>query len=202
MTAHRHHASIELAEKVIDDEHRLINVIAHEYCHLANFMISGIKNNPHGKEFKQWAAKCTRAFKHQGVEVTTKHSYDISYKYIWQCSEASCGLEYKRHSKSIDPSKQACGACKSKLLQIQPAPKKGVEVGKRSEYQEFVKAGYERVKRERPGIGFGEVMAVLGREFREKKRVEAETSKEKDVLRTEDAGVDGVLKELDELRLG
>ena len=33
---------------------RLINVLAHEYCHLANFMISGIKNNPHGKEFKEW----------------------------------------------------------------------------------------------------------------------------------------------------
>lgn len=68
---YRHHASIELAEKVIDDEGtyrnyttkqsllitisgRLINVIAHEYCHLANFMISGVKNNPHGKQFKEW----------------------------------------------------------------------------------------------------------------------------------------------------
>lgn len=72
-TTHRHHASIELAEKVIDSEggsiqsqpqndsdkltisqDRLVNVIAHEYCHLANFMISGIKDNPHGKEFKEW----------------------------------------------------------------------------------------------------------------------------------------------------
>lgn len=33
---------------------RLVNVIAHEYCHLANFMISGIKDSPHGKEFKEW----------------------------------------------------------------------------------------------------------------------------------------------------
>ena len=33
---------------------RLVNVIAHEYCHLANFMISGIKDNPHGKDFKEW----------------------------------------------------------------------------------------------------------------------------------------------------
>lgn len=76
-TAYRHHASIELAEKIIDCEgglpdllliilglqltncdsvlsDRLFNVIAHEYCHLANFMISGVKNNPHGKEFKEW----------------------------------------------------------------------------------------------------------------------------------------------------
>ena len=35
-------------------QERLLNVIAHEYCHLANFMISGIKDNPHGKEFKEW----------------------------------------------------------------------------------------------------------------------------------------------------
>jgi hypothetical protein len=50
----KHYASIELAEKVIDDEHRLINTLAHEFCHLATFMISEVKNNPHGKEFKQW----------------------------------------------------------------------------------------------------------------------------------------------------
>ena len=202
---HHHHAVIELAEKVIDDEHRLINVIAHEYCHLANFMISGIKDNPHGKEFKQWAAKCTKAFKDRGVEVTTKHSYDISYKYIWVCTEASCGIEYKRHSKSIDPAKHTCGACKSKLLQIQPAPRKGQELGKRSEYQQFVKKEYERVKKEHPGAGFGEVMAVLGREFRERKRSKAEAEvvvKEDFPVETENEGVDSMLKELGGLSLG
>jgi len=54
---YRHIANIELAEKVIDDEDRLINVLAHEFCHLANFMISGVKDNPHGKEFKEWYVK-------------------------------------------------------------------------------------------------------------------------------------------------
>jgi hypothetical protein len=49
-----HTAYIELAAKVIDDEDRLINVIAHEFCHLCNFMISGVRDNPHGKEFKEW----------------------------------------------------------------------------------------------------------------------------------------------------
>ncbi|KAL9071230.1 MAG: hypothetical protein Q9157_005550 [Trypethelium eluteriae] len=76
----RHEARIELAEKVIDCEERLINVIAHEYCHLACFMISGIRDNPHGKEFKAWARKCTLAFAHRNIEVTTKHSYVIDYK--------------------------------------------------------------------------------------------------------------------------
>lgn len=50
----QHYASIELAEKVIDNEDRLKNVIAHEFCHLANFMISDVKDNPHGRSFKEW----------------------------------------------------------------------------------------------------------------------------------------------------
>ncbi|KAL9130924.1 MAG: hypothetical protein Q9217_001027 [Psora testacea] len=180
VTTYRHHASIELAEKVIDDEHRLVNVIAHEYCHLANFMISGIKDRPHGKEFKQWAAKCTRAFADRGVEVTTKHNYIISYKYIWACTNAECGLEYKRHSKSIDPLKHFCGKCKGKLVQIQPVARAqvGGKAG-RSEYQEFVKREFERVKRENPEKGWGELMAALGKEFREakKRKLQAEGTK-------------------------
>ncbi|KAJ4292916.1 hypothetical protein N0V88_005579 [Collariella sp. IMI 366227] len=75
-----HHASIELAEKVISDSHRLLNVLAHEFCHLANFMVSNITTNPHGKEFKAWAAKVSAAFGDRGVQVTTKHSYEIDFK--------------------------------------------------------------------------------------------------------------------------
>lgn len=55
-TWYKHTANIELAEKVIDEEVRLINVVAHEFCHLCNFMINGIRDNPHGKEFKEWYA--------------------------------------------------------------------------------------------------------------------------------------------------
>jgi hypothetical protein len=54
LISYKHTASIELAEKVIDDEVRLINVVAHEFWHLCNFMISGIRDSPHGKEFKEW----------------------------------------------------------------------------------------------------------------------------------------------------
>lgn len=50
----QHFASIELAEKVIDTEEKLVNTLAHEYCHLANFMVSGVKDQPHGASFKRW----------------------------------------------------------------------------------------------------------------------------------------------------
>jgi predicted SprT family Zn-dependent metalloprotease len=122
----QHHASIELAEKIIDSEDRLLNTLAHEYCHLANFMISGIRDNPHGASFKEWGRKCMAALKDHPVyggrvEITTKHSYKIDYKYVWICVD--CGYEYGRHSKSIDPTKARCGRCKGLLQQIKPKPR-------------------------------------------------------------------------------
>ena len=163
---YRHHAAIELAEKVIDDEDRLLNVIAHEFCHLANFMISNIKTNPHGKEFKIWAAKCSSHFGGRGIEVTTKHSYTIDYKYIWECS--NCGLEFKRHSKSIDPSRHQCGICKSKLVQTKPVPRNAATL-KLGEYQVFVKENMKRVREENPGSPQKEIMGLVGKKYQEHK---------------------------------
>lgn len=154
-----HHASIELAEKVIDNEHRLLNVLAHEFCHLANFMVSGITNNPHGKEFKAWAARCSQEFGSRGIEVTTKHSYDIDFKYIWEC--IACATEYKRHSRSIDPKRHRCGnpACKGELKQIKPTPRAGT--GKASEYQVFMKEQMKVLKEENPKSPQKEIMKLV-----------------------------------------
>ena len=172
---HRHHASIELAEKIINEKDRLFNTLAHEFCHLATYMISGVKDQPHGAEFKRWAARCGQMFGiSHGVCVTTKHSYEIEYKYIWMCTQPGCALEYRRHSKSIDPAKHACGKCKGKLEQIRPAPRK------ESEYQKYVKANWDRVKGEMTTagmngggtdvVGMGEVMAALAKEFKQRQR--------------------------------
>lgn len=159
---HRHHASIDISEKVIDNEHRLLNVIAHEFCHLANFMISGITGNPHGKEFKAWASKCSKAFSERGIEVTTKHSYDIDFKYVWHCSD--CKLEYKRHSKSIDPGRHRCGACTGTLQQIKPLPRAGGP-GKASEYQIFVRDQMKVVRAENPKVPQKEIMRLVAEKW-------------------------------------
>ncbi|KAM0269870.1 hypothetical protein ACHAQH_009605 [Verticillium albo-atrum] len=143
----RHHASIELAEKVIDDEDRLLNVIAHEFCHLANFMVSGITGSPHGKEFKAWATQVSNIFKDRGVEVTTKHSYDIDFKYVWTCT--TCATDFKRHSRSINTERHRCGACRGPLQQTKPIPRN--TNGKKSKYQQFVQEQMPIVKRENPG---------------------------------------------------
>ena len=94
-------------------------------------------------------------------------------------------------------------------MQVQPAPRKGQSEGKRSEYQDFVKKEHERVKLENPGKGFGERMAILGREFRESKKIRdsSEGAKEKqlvsEVLRQEkeDDDIDAVVRKLDFVHL-
>ncbi|RCI07621.1 hypothetical protein L249_1677 [Ophiocordyceps polyrhachis-furcata BCC 54312] len=178
---HHHHASIELAEKVIDDEDKLLNVLAHEFCHLANFMVSGITNNPHGKDFKAWAAKCSRAFgDSRGIKVTTKHTYEIDFKYRWACMD--CGSEYKRHSKSIDPRRHRCGSCQGLLAQTKPVPRQGAGAagggsGKRSEYQVFVKEQMNIVKGENPGSPQKEVMRIVAGRWAQAKNSLAKADK-------------------------
>lgn len=171
----KHHASIELAEKVIDDEERLLNVVAHEFCHLCNFMISGIKDQPHGKQFKEWGRQASRAFAHRGIEVTTKHTYAIDYKYIWQCSTEVCESQWKRQSKSIDPKKQKCGSCRGTLVQIKPVPRKETTgPTKLNGYAAFVKSHYAQVKRGMPKASQKEVMEAVAKKYRAEKTMIAD----------------------------
>ncbi|KAH8840497.1 hypothetical protein MCOR07_004251 [Pyricularia oryzae] len=160
----RHHATIELADKVIDNEDRLLNVLAHEFCHLATFMITGVTTNPHGREFKSWAAKCSRVFAHRGINVTTKHSYEIDFKFAWECVE--CAGEYKRHSRSINPQRHRCGRCKGELRQTKPVPRGAAAGGKPgeskkkepTEYQLFMKEQMKIIREENPGSPQKDVM--------------------------------------------
>ncbi|ROW15774.1 hypothetical protein VPNG_02084 [Cytospora leucostoma] len=171
-TSYRHHASIELAEKVIDDEARLLNVIAHEFCHLANFMISGVTNNPHGREFKAWAARVTAAFgDERGIEVTTKHSYDIDFRYVWEC--AGCGVEYKRHSRSINTDRHRCGACKGELRQTKPVPR--ARPAGESEYQRFMKEQMKVIRLENPGCPMRDIMKLVASRWSQQEKEKGES---------------------------
>jgi hypothetical protein len=131
--------------------------------------------------------------------VTTKHSYAIDYKYVWECT--SCGYEFKRHSKSIDPLRHTCGSCKSKLVQTKPVARNT----KVSEYQLYVKAHFQRVKREHGGLTHGGVMEILGREYREmKERAKCSESGEGDVavtIKADEKEMDQVVRALDVITL-
>lgn len=187
---------------------RLLNVIAHEYCHLANFMISQVTSEPHGASFKRWAAKASTAFADRNVQVTTKHDYEIAYKYIWQCMNDDCGAEYKRHSKSIDPKKQSCGKCRARLSQTLPVARKATNIADangtsdntKTEYQQFVKDQFNIVRTELPpGSAIKDVMKELGVRYRLRKG-ESEEVKNRvsemggsgGALKIPDESVDGV----------
>jgi hypothetical protein len=103
--------------------------------------------------------KCTRIFQHRGVTVTTKHSFSINYyKYVWMCT--GCGLEMKRHSKSIDPARHLCGSCESTLVQVQPPPRR------LSRYHLFLKQHLKEVKEAHPKVPHKDIMAILGEAYR------------------------------------
>ncbi|CAZ83692.1 unnamed protein product [Tuber melanosporum] len=165
----RHHATIELSVKVVDNEEKLYNVLCHE-----------------------WAAQCTHAFSHLGVKVTTTHSYEIECKYQWTCQNLQCKYIYMRHSQSIDPEKHSCGACTSgRLLQTQPVPKVKRPI---TGYQAFMKENFSRIKAENPGKPQKELMGLVGKEYREAKAKDEDAKKGSGFV--EAGEKEGVLEEL------
>lgn len=116
-------------------------------------------------------------------------------------------MDFKRHSRSIDPNRHSCGLCKGRLVQVQPAPRGKKVVGEEgkgmSDYQRFVKGNFGRVKGENPWAGVGEVMKRLGEEFRRTKAEREGSVQEAVVVDKEDeVGADDVVKKLDFLNLG
>ena len=111
-------ATIELSEKIIDDQERLLNTVAHEFCHVANTLIDG--DYSHGSGFKKWGEKCEVAFKDRGIRVKTTHDYSSKFEYIWTCTNQECGKEVGYHSKEHDPEKDGCRRCGGDLVQTNP----------------------------------------------------------------------------------
>ncbi|KAI0000767.1 SprT-like family-domain-containing protein [Russula compacta] len=107
-----HTTSIELATKILDCKERIRNTLSHEMCHLACWIINQDPKEGHGKAWKSWAAKVMR--KRPDIEISTRHNYEISYPYEWECE--SCAKTYGRFSKSIRPDEVVCGACKTGAL--------------------------------------------------------------------------------------
>ncbi|MCJ1312168.1 hypothetical protein MMC25_005842 [Agyrium rufum] len=197
---YKHHATIELSTKIITSPDRLYNTLAHEFCHLANFIISNQKNSPHGPSFQAWGRLASAAFGQEpyGVKVTTKHDYKIEFKYAWECD--ICLRLYERHSRSVKVDKVKCGGgCGGELKQVRPLPRgvagggltsssyQGINIPRRKpslEFRDFVKRHFQRAKEDLEGktcqgtkVSMKEVMTILGREWKERSgRKEADNS--------------------------
>lgn len=63
---------------------RLRDTLIHEMCHAATWMINGVRDG-HGTFWKLYARKATLA--HPELPMVTRcHSYDIKYKFQYQCT--------------------------------------------------------------------------------------------------------------------
>lgn len=63
---------------------RLRDTLVHEMCHAATWLINSVRDG-HGPFWKLYARKATLA--HPELPMVTRcHSYDINYKYQYQCS--------------------------------------------------------------------------------------------------------------------
>ncbi|EPY52877.1 HMG box protein [Schizosaccharomyces cryophilus OY26] len=151
-------AYIELSEKVVDCEYKLYNTLAHESCHLACWLIDKEMQSPHGACFKAWAKRLMNKF--PSIEVTSKHNYDIDYKYKWLCMNEACNKLYQRHSKSIDPKRHVCAICRTGLLQIAPVARL------LNPFQLFMKENMGNIKRQYPTLSHKEIMHKVASEYR------------------------------------
>lgn len=186
-------ARIELSSKVIDCETRLKSTLAHEMCHILVWVVDKQFSNPHGREFKRFGQKVEYLL---GIRVDTTHNYQINYKYQWQCIGPRCAKVYGRHSKSLDPTKVACGLCHGRLIQILPKPRQNNTPAQIDRlgclattptrtpglglYQAFLKANIQRIKEQHPATKYADLIKLVAAEYAVHKSeissVEPETS--------------------------
>uniref|UniRef100_W5L4R5 Germ cell nuclear acidic peptidase n=1 Tax=Astyanax mexicanus TaxID=7994 RepID=W5L4R5_ASTMX len=152
----KRYARIELSVKVCDSADRLRDTLVHEMCHAATWLINNVRDG-HGPFWKIYARKATLA--HPELPMVTRcHSYDINYKYQYQCSR--CKNTIGRHSKSLDTERFVCALCTGKLVLLTPANSRGP-----TPFATFVKENYGPVRQELAGQSHAEVMRKLSADF-------------------------------------
>ncbi|XP_075040542.1 germ cell nuclear acidic protein [Mixophyes fleayi] len=164
---HRY-ARIELSEKVCDSADRLRDTLIHEVCHAATWLINGVRDG-HGQYWRFYARKATLL--HPELPMVTRcHTYEINYKFTYECSR--CRNTIGRHSKSLDTDKFVCALCKGKLTLLTPTGKDGTPSCNRiTPFAKFVKDNYGSTKKEMIGMSHAEVMRKLSADFSTKTKI-------------------------------
>ncbi|KAM7417871.1 hypothetical protein PAMA_017497 [Pampus argenteus] len=156
------YARIELSEKVCDSADRLRDTLIHEMCHAATWLINGVRDG-HGNFWKLYARKSTLA--HPELPMVTRcHSYDIKYKFQYQCTR--CQNTIGRHSKSLDTQRFVCALCTGQLVLITPSKPRAP-----TPFANFVKENYGTVRQELVGQSHAEVMRKLSADFASKTKL-------------------------------
>ncbi|XP_072252556.1 germ cell nuclear acidic protein [Leuresthes tenuis] len=156
------YARIELSEKVCDSADRLRDTLIHEMCHAATWLINGVRDG-HGNFWKLYARKATVV--HPELPMVTRcHSYDIKYKFQYQCSR--CKNTIGRHSKSLDTQRFVCALCTGQLVLLTPSKPRAPTA-----FANFVKEHYGNARQELAGQSHAEVMRKLSADFASKTKL-------------------------------
>uniref|UniRef100_A0A673C4L3 Germ cell nuclear acidic peptidase n=1 Tax=Sphaeramia orbicularis TaxID=375764 RepID=A0A673C4L3_9TELE len=156
------YARIELSEKVCDSADRLRDTLIHEMCHAATWLINGVRDG-HGNFWKLYARKSTLV--HPELPMVTRcHSYDIKYKFQYQCTR--CQNTIGRHSKSLDTQRFACGLCTGQLVLLTPSKPRAA-----APFANFIKENYGTTRQELAGQSHAEVMRKLSADFASKTKL-------------------------------
>ncbi|TRZ03433.1 hypothetical protein DNTS_000425 [Danionella cerebrum] len=158
----KRYARIELSVKVCDSADRLRDTLVHEMCHAATWLINNVRDG-HGPFWRLYAQKAMLA--HPELPMVSRcHSYDINYKYQYQCSR--CKNTIGRHSKSLDTSKFVCALCTGQLSLLTPSKPRAP-----TPFANFVKENYGSTKKEFAGQSHAEIMRKLSVDFASKTRL-------------------------------
>ncbi|XP_059588955.1 germ cell nuclear acidic protein isoform X4 [Alligator mississippiensis] len=162
------YARIELSEKVCDSADRLRDTLIHEVCHAATWIINGIRDG-HGPIWRFYAKKSTVI--HPELPMVTRcHSYEIKYKFTYECSV--CKATIGRHSKSLDTERFVCAHCRGQLVLCQSSRKDGTPVRTQlTPFAKYVKENYGSTKKKQHALSHAEVMRKLSADFASKTRL-------------------------------
>ncbi|XP_041652980.1 acidic repeat-containing protein [Cheilinus undulatus] len=156
------YARIELSEKVCDSADRLRDTLIHEMCHSATWLINGVRDG-HGNFWKLYARKAT--LMHPELPMVTRcHSYEIKYKFQYQCTR--CKNMIGRHSKSLDTQRFVCALCTGQLVLLTPSKPRAP-----TPFANFVKENYGTARQELAGQSHAEVMRKLSADFASKTKL-------------------------------
>uniref|UniRef100_A0A3B5LID1 Germ cell nuclear acidic peptidase n=1 Tax=Xiphophorus couchianus TaxID=32473 RepID=A0A3B5LID1_9TELE len=156
------YARIELSDKVCDSADRLRDTLIHEMCHAATWLINGVRDG-HGNLWRLYARKSTLI--HPELPMVTRcHSYDITYKFQYQCKR--CQNTIGRHSKSLDTQRFVCALCTGQLVLLTPSKPRAP-----APFATFLKENYGNARQELAGQSHGEVMRKLSTDFASKTKL-------------------------------
>ncbi|XP_071995467.1 germ cell nuclear acidic protein-like [Engystomops pustulosus] len=108
-------AKIELSDKVCDSAERVRDLLIHEMCHAATWVIDRQPNAGHGWI---WRYYCRKAEQHLPdlPPITQYHSFKINYPVVYECS--GCHARAGRWKASIDTQRFVCSHCSGAVILV------------------------------------------------------------------------------------